>query len=69
MLHELDRANRDYASRFGFVFLIDAEGKAADDLLSTLRRRLSNDPKTELTIAAEQQRRIMQRRLGKLLGE
>lgn len=36
-------------------------------MLAALRRRLDNDPHTEHDIAAEQQRRIIRRRLDTLL--
>jgi 2-oxo-4-hydroxy-4-carboxy--5-ureidoimidazoline (OHCU) decarboxylase len=38
-------------------------------MLAILRRRLSNDRQQELREAAEQQREIMQIRLGKWLAE
>jgi 2-oxo-4-hydroxy-4-carboxy--5-ureidoimidazoline (OHCU) decarboxylase len=45
------------------VFLIDASGRSAADMLAELHRRLTNDPDAELEVAAEQQRRITRRRL------
>jgi OHCU decarboxylase len=59
--------NREYEQRFGFIFIICAMGKSADEILSALQGRLNNDLKTELHVAAEEQRKITQLRLQKLL--
>ena len=64
---ELAQANREYEARFGHVFLICATGRTAADMLSSLRERMGNDPATELSVAAEEQRKIMHLRLEKLL--
>jgi OHCU decarboxylase len=61
--------NRDYVERFGYIFIICATGKSADEMLATLEQRLTNAPDAELRIAAEEQRRITQLRLRKLLEE
>ena len=44
-------------------------GKSAEEMLAILERRVGNDRETELREAAEQQRKIMQIRLGKWLVE
>jgi OHCU decarboxylase len=59
--------NRAYGHRFGFIFIICASGKSADQILASLNGRLPNDPETEIRIAAEEQRKITQLRLNKLL--
>ncbi|MGH8939273.1 MAG: 2-oxo-4-hydroxy-4-carboxy-5-ureidoimidazoline decarboxylase, partial [Actinomycetes bacterium] len=63
----LDTGNRDYEARFGHVFLINATGLRAEDVLDRLNERLGNDPDTELEIAATEQQQIMDLRLDKLL--
>ncbi len=63
----LAEANAEYERRFGFIFLICATGKTADEMLQRLRERLGHDVETELAEAAEQQRQITRRRLEKLL--
>ncbi len=68
VLSRLAEGNRAYEQRFGHVFLIRAAGRSADEMLATLEQRLGNDPDTELTIAAEQQRQIMQLRLAALVS-
>jgi allantoicase len=67
-LDQLEQKNREYESRFGYIFLIDAAGKSGEQILESMNSRLTNAPDAELKIAAEQQRLIMQRRLRKLLG-
>ena len=67
-LAELALLNRDYAERFGHVFLVCATGKSAAEILALGRQRLHNDPETELAIAAEEQRKITRLRLEKLLS-
>ena len=64
---ELAALNREYADRFGHVFLVCATGKTAAEMLAIGRKRLGNDPETELAIAAEEQRKITRLRLEKLL--
>jgi OHCU decarboxylase len=59
----LDRANRDYRERFGWTFLVCARGKTAEQMLSQCRERLHNEPRTELRVAAEEQKKITRLRL------
>src|SRR5687767_4179737 len=63
----LAEGNREYERRFGFIFIICATGKSAEEILATLNGRLNNDPTNELRMAAEEQRKITQLRLQKLL--
>ncbi len=65
----LAEANREYERRFNRVFIVCASGKPVEEILEILRRRLKNDAETELQEAAEQQRQIMQIRIGKWLQE
>ncbi len=68
-LEKLAAANRDYVARFGYIFIVCAAGRAAEELLQEAQSRLDNDPETELMVAAEEQRKITRLRLDKLLGE
>jgi OHCU decarboxylase len=65
---ELARVNRSYEEKFGHIYIVCATGKSADEMLSIAKSRLGNDPHDELRIAAEEQRKIMQLRLRKLLS-
>jgi len=66
-LAALAQGNRTYEERFGHVFLICATGRMADEMLGALRGRLTNDPATELRVAAEEQAKITQLRLDRLV--
>lgn len=64
---ELEKANRLYENKFGFIFIVCATGKSAEEMLEICRQRLNNDTETEIHIAAEEQRKITEIRLKKLL--
>ena len=68
-LHELAAANDEYARRFGYIFIVCATGKSADEMLAILQSRLGNRPSAELSIAAAQQLRITKLRLQKLVAD
>jgi OHCU decarboxylase len=64
----LAEANREYERRFNRTFIVCATGKATQDILEILRRRLKNDEEAELYQAAEEQRQITRIRLKKWLA-
>lgn len=66
-LAALAAENRRYEERFGHVFLIFASGRSAEEILSELRRRLSNDPAAELEEAKRELRKIALMRLRGLV--
>ncbi len=65
----LATGNQEYEERFGFIFIVCATGKTSKEMLASLNKRLSNDPTTELRVAAEEQRKISRLRLEKLLNQ
>ena len=67
VFERLAKGNREYERRFGYTFLVCATGKAADEMLAILERRLHNEAGDELQIAADEQRKITELRLMKLL--
>src|SRR5947207_9615506 len=67
-LAELAQRNREYEDRFGFIFIVCASGKSSGELLTILEGRMQNNPKNELRIAAEEQRKITRLRLEKLIN-
>jgi 2-oxo-4-hydroxy-4-carboxy-5-ureidoimidazoline decarboxylase len=69
VLAELAEGNRFYEQRFGFTYIVCATGKSAGEMLAILKRRLESSRDAELREAAEQQRQILQIRLGKWLVE
>ncbi len=58
--------NRQYEAKFGYLFIVCATGKRADELLALLRQRLNNDPRDEMSIAAAEQEKIMLLRLQRM---
>jgi 2-oxo-4-hydroxy-4-carboxy-5-ureidoimidazoline decarboxylase len=63
VLTELAEANRAYEEKFGYIFIVRATGRTASEMLTLLRARLDNDPRTELQAAAAQQAEIAALRL------
>ena len=61
--------NCKYEERFGFIFIVCASGKSPEEMLSILNSRMQNEPRTELRVAAEEQRKITRLRLEKLLNQ
>jgi OHCU decarboxylase len=48
ILESLEILNNEYLERVGFVFLICATGKSANEMLDALKLRVNNDPETEV---------------------
>ena len=63
VLTALAQANTDYFDRFGFIFIVCATGKSAEEMLALLVSRLLNDRAAELRVAAEEQAKITAIRL------
>src|SRR5678816_2953993 len=55
-LAALAEGNRAYLDRFGYIFIVCATGRSADEMLGLLRLRMGNEAESELTIAAEEQK-------------
>ncbi len=68
-IQALASGNQEYERKFGYIFIVCATGKSADDMLGLLRERMANDPATEIGLAATEQRKITRLRLEKLLAE
>lgn len=66
-LEALAQGNAQYEDHFGFTYIVCATGKSAEEMLAILARRLSSSREAELLEASEQQRQILQIRLGKWL--
>ena len=63
----LIEANAEYEKKFGFIFIICANGRSAEEILGALRERLVNEPDAEIFIAAREQQQITRLRLEKLV--
>ncbi|MEO6403864.1 MAG: 2-oxo-4-hydroxy-4-carboxy-5-ureidoimidazoline decarboxylase [Ferruginibacter sp.] len=68
ILQQLSSANKDYEDKFGFIFIVCATGKSAKEMLALLKIRLQNNREVEISVAAEEQLKITQLRLEKLLA-
>jgi allantoicase len=66
-MNALAEGNRAYEEKFGFVYLICATGKSAEEMRENLEKRLKNDRETELRTAAEEHAKITALRLEKLV--
>jgi 2-oxo-4-hydroxy-4-carboxy-5-ureidoimidazoline decarboxylase len=66
VLDALAGANERYHERFGYIFIVCATGKTAEEMLVLIRERLSNDPEVELQTAAAEQAKITRIRLEKI---
>jgi 2-oxo-4-hydroxy-4-carboxy-5-ureidoimidazoline decarboxylase len=64
VLAALADANHRYLERFGYIFIVCATGKTAEEMLTLLRERLENDPDVEIRIAADEQAKITALRLA-----
>jgi OHCU decarboxylase len=67
ILDALAEANRLYEEKFGYIFIVCATGKSAEEMLAVCQQRLNNIADAELRIAVEEQRKITEIRLRKLL--
>jgi 2-oxo-4-hydroxy-4-carboxy-5-ureidoimidazoline decarboxylase len=65
-LVRLRDGNVRYREKFGFIFIVCATGKSAQEMLALLEARLPNTREEELRIAAGEQGKITRLRLGKL---
>jgi 2-oxo-4-hydroxy-4-carboxy-5-ureidoimidazoline decarboxylase len=65
----LAAGNRAYEDKFGYVYLVCASGRSADELLAILTERLDNDPETERRVMRNELAKINRLRLQRLLSE
>lgn len=67
-LQQLAIGNQAYQQRFGYIFIVCATGKTANEMLQLLQQRLYNNPEVEIQLAMEEQLKITKLRLEKLFG-
>lgn len=65
-IEALAKANADYKKKFGFIFIVCATGKKADEMLWLLQNRLKNTMDEEINIAMGEQHKITLIRFKKL---
>jgi 2-oxo-4-hydroxy-4-carboxy-5-ureidoimidazoline decarboxylase len=68
ILEALAEGNRVYEKKFGYIFIVCATGKSAEEMLGLLRERLGNDAEKEIRVAMGEQEKITRLRLEKLLS-
>lgn len=66
LLSKIAEANKHYVEKFGFIFIICATGKSAEEMYDNLNKRMNNDLEKEIRIAAEEQNKITHLRIDKL---
>ena len=66
VLQNLARGNRQYEERFGYIFIVCASGKTAEEMLELLMQRLGNDADAEIKLAAGEQMKITRIRLERI---
>ncbi len=69
VLQNLAEGNKLYKEKFGYIFIVSATGKSAEEILIILELRLPNSPEEEIKIAAEEQNKITKIRLEKLFTD
>ena len=57
-----------YERRFGHMFVICTAEKSIEEIVSAMEARMSNGPNAELTMAAEEQRKITRLKLADLVS-
>lgn len=65
---QLAAKNREYENRFGYVYLVCASGRSAEELLAILTDRLGNDPETERRVTRNELAKINRLRLERMLA-
>ncbi len=67
-LGALAAGNAAYERKFGYIFIVCATGKSADEMLALLQARLPHAPAAEIIVAMAEQAKITRLRLEKLLA-
>ncbi len=65
-LEELQNGSNEYEDIFGYNFIVFTKGRTINEIITLLKKRIENNPKDELLVAAAEQNRINQSRLQKL---
>jgi len=68
-IQQLAKANTDYENQNGFIFIVCATGKSADEMLRLLSDRLNNSTEEEVRIAMGEQAKITIIRFKKLMHQ
>ncbi len=66
LLEKLASMNARYEATFGYIFIICATGKSAEEMLAAIESRLLHSPDIEIRCAAAEQAKITRLRLEKI---
>lgn len=66
---EFAKLNQKYEDKFGYLFLVAAEGRSAEELLNVLEERLTHDLETERAVMIGELAKINKLRLARLVNE
>jgi len=66
-LYQLAKMNKHYEEKFGYIFIVYATGKSAEEMLDIIRERIENNLGSELENAKIEQHKITKLRIRKLL--
>ena len=66
-IQELSELNEAYYKKFGFIFIVCATGKSAEEMLELLKTRIDNSKEEEIGLAMGEQFKITLLRLQKMV--
>lgn len=69
VLEQLHQLNVEYEERYGFIFIVCATHKSAEQMLALIKNRIYNGRDSELATGAREQGAITQLRLRELLDQ
>lgn len=67
VIQSLHHLNKEYEDKNGFIFIVCASGKTADEMLCLLQARINNPRAQELQNGAREQGEITRLRIAKLI--
>jgi 2-oxo-4-hydroxy-4-carboxy-5-ureidoimidazoline decarboxylase len=68
-IQSLWQLNQQYEQQNGFIFIVCATGKSAEEMLAILKSRIDNSRDVELKNGAQEQNKITQLRLALLIKD
>ena len=66
-IEALAKANKLYEDKFGYIFIVSASGKTAEEMLAIVNSRLNHNVEDEIYVAMNEQHKITVIRLVKLI--
>jgi 5-hydroxyisourate hydrolase/2-oxo-4-hydroxy-4-carboxy-5-ureidoimidazoline decarboxylase len=68
-IEALAKANQKYEDKFGYIFIVSASGKSAQEMLAIINLRLEHNYDDEIYVAMNEQHKITVIRLVKLIAD